>query len=132
MDKSDNWLDGVCARGSWWLLGSWIYIGSDAIARMGLATASAGADLASVASYCWIWDQTLALPALLHRAYRTTSRRVLGALGVSVHLDRDHAVHGFVSISALSVAGTGVANLELKSPPLPPTTEAGLRLERTD
>jgi hypothetical protein len=35
-----------------------------------------------VAPYCWIWDQSLALPALLHSAYNTTSRRVLGALGV--------------------------------------------------
>jgi hypothetical protein len=35
-----------------------------------------------VAPYSWIWDQALALPALLHSAYRTTSRRTLGALGV--------------------------------------------------
>jgi hypothetical protein len=35
-----------------------------------------------VAPYCWIWDQSLALPALLHSANRTTSRRMLGVLGV--------------------------------------------------
>ena len=35
-----------------------------------------------VAPYCWIWDQALALPALLHSAFRTTSRRVLGGLAV--------------------------------------------------
>jgi hypothetical protein len=35
-----------------------------------------------LAPYCWIWDQSLAVPALLHSAYKTTSRRVLGVLGV--------------------------------------------------
>jgi Glycosyltransferase family 87 len=35
-----------------------------------------------LAPYCFIYDQTLALPALLHSAYQTTSRRVLGALGL--------------------------------------------------
>ena len=35
-----------------------------------------------VAPYGWIWDQALALPALLHSAYNTKSRLVLGALGV--------------------------------------------------
>ncbi len=35
-----------------------------------------------VAPYCWLWDHSLAIPALLYGASRTQSRKVLAALAV--------------------------------------------------
>lgn len=35
-----------------------------------------------VAPYCWLWDHSLAIPALLYGACRTSSRKVLAALAV--------------------------------------------------
>ncbi len=35
-----------------------------------------------VAPYCWLWDHSLAIPALLYGASRTSSRKVLAALAV--------------------------------------------------
>lgn len=35
-----------------------------------------------LAPYCWVWDQCLAIPALLFTASRTASRSLLGVLGL--------------------------------------------------
>jgi hypothetical protein len=37
-----------------------------------------------VAPYCWIWDHSLAIPALLYGGARTRSRLLIGILGVMV------------------------------------------------
>jgi hypothetical protein len=35
-----------------------------------------------IAPYCWVWDQCLAIPALLYTAGRTQSKNLLGVLGL--------------------------------------------------
>lgn len=37
-----------------------------------------------VAPYCWLWDHSLAIPALLYGASRTTSRNLVAALAVMI------------------------------------------------
>jgi Glycosyltransferase family 87 len=54
-----------------------------------------------VAPYCWIWDQSLAVPALLHSASKTTSRRLLGALGILYMLIEAMQFTGVSTRSAL-------------------------------
>jgi hypothetical protein len=37
-----------------------------------------------VAPYCWIWDHSLAIPALLYGVCRTSSRNLIGVLAVLI------------------------------------------------
>jgi hypothetical protein len=54
-----------------------------------------------VAPYCWIWDQCLAIPALMFAACRTRSRWLLAALAVAYLLIDAQELRGVSLRSAL-------------------------------